>query len=78
MNTNADKLEIIKWIAELDDQSTLQQLKMIKEQSITAQQDWWDTISSEERQSIERGLEDSEEGRTTPHSEVMKRYAKWL
>lgn len=35
-------------------------------------------VSEEERQSIERGLEDSKNGRVTPHSEVRKRYEKWL
>jgi hypothetical protein len=32
-----------------------------------------DTLSVEERQSIERGLEDSKKGRITPHSDVKKR-----
>jgi predicted transcriptional regulator len=30
------------------------------------------------KQSIERGLKDIEEGRVTPHEEVMKKYRKWL
>jgi len=77
MNTHAEKLDIIQWIAGLDDKSVLLQLKKMKEQS-TKKIDWWDTISSEERLSIERGLEDSKNGRTTPHSEVRKKYEKWL
>ena len=32
-----------------------------------------EAISAEERQSIERGLEDSKNARVTPHSEVKKR-----
>jgi len=77
MNTHTEKLDIIQWIAGLDDNSVLLQLKKIKDQS-TKKMDWWDTISIEERKSIERGLEDSENGRTTPHSEVRKKYEKWL
>ncbi len=77
MNTHAEKLDIIQWIAGLDDNSVLLQLKKMKDQS-TKKLDWWDTISKEERQSIERGLEDSKNGRTTPHSEVRKKYEKWL
>ena len=78
MNAYADKIDIIQWIAGLNDKSTLQQLKKIKELSTAKQQDWWDTISLEERLSIERGLEDSQKGKITPHSEFRKRYEKWL
>ena len=77
MNTHAEKLDIIQWIAGLDDNSVLLKLKKMKDQSIK-KLDWWDTISKEERQSIEKGLEDSKNGRTTPHSEVRKKYEKWL
>ena len=77
MNAQSVKADIIQWITELDDQSILLELKKIKEQS-TKKIDWWDTISVEERQSIERGLEDSKNGRTIPHSEVRKKYEKWL
>ena len=78
MNALAEKIDIIQWIAGLNDKSILQQLKKIKEQAKAKQQDWWETISEEERQSIERGLEDSKNGRITPHSEVKKKYEKWL
>ncbi|MEI6139980.1 MAG: hypothetical protein WCP85_11985 [Mariniphaga sp.] len=77
MNAQAVKADIIQWITGLDDQSILLELKKIKELSIE-KTDWWDTLSIEERQSIERGLEDSKNGRTIPHSEVRKKYEKWL
>ena len=77
MNTSAEKVDIIQWVAGLNDKSVLAQLKIMKDQS-TKKADWWDTISGEERQSIERGLKDSKEGRITPHTEVKKRYEKWL
>ena len=78
MNAHAEKIDIIQWIAGLNDKSTLQQLKKIKELSTAKQQDWWDTISLDERESIERGLEDSKKERVTPHSEVRKRYEDWI
>lgn len=78
MNTYAEKVDIIQWIAGLDDKSTLRQLKKIKEQSDIKQQDWIDSISAKERESFQRGIADSANGRVTPHSEVRKRYAKWL
>ena len=77
MNIHAEKIDIIQWIAGINDKTILQQLKTLKEQSIK-KSDWWDSISQEERQSIDEGLEDSKNGRTVPHSEVRKMYEKWL
>jgi predicted transcriptional regulator len=48
----------------------------IKEQS--TQKDWQDTVSDAEKNSIEQGLSDLREGKTVAHSEVKKRYEKWL
>ena len=78
MSTRAEKMDIIQWVVGLNDKAILQQLKKLKEESASNQHDWWETLSEAERQSIERGLEDSEKGRTTPHSEVRKKYEKWL
>ena len=78
MSTYAQKVEIIQWIAGLEDKSTLQQLKKLKEQSDSKQQDWINTISQQERESILRGIEDSAKGQITSHVDVRKRYEKWL
>lgn len=78
MNAYAEKIEIIQWIAGLDDKATLSQLRKIKEQSDIKQNDLVDSISLKERESIQRGIEDSANGRVTPHSEVRKKYEKWL
>ena len=40
--------------------------------------EWWDEISQTERESIERGLKDSQAGNTIPHNQVQARYAKYL
>ncbi|GHT02327.1 hypothetical protein AGMMS49525_05630 [Bacteroidia bacterium] len=43
-----------------------------------SQENWWNTICDEEKQGILRGLAEVEAGLTVPHSEVMKKYEKWL
>lgn len=78
MNTDSQKVEIIQWIAGLEDKSTLQQIKKLKEQSEMQQQDLINTISHQERESILRGLDDSANGRITSHADVRKKYEKWL
>lgn len=40
--------------------------------------DWWNLISQDEKQSIERGLDDAESGKLSPHSSARKLYEKWL
>jgi predicted transcriptional regulator len=78
MNANAEKIEIIQWVAGLDSKSILQQLKKMKDESDSKQQSNIDNLSQKELESILRGLDDSANGRVTPHSEVRKKYEKWL
>jgi hypothetical protein len=78
MNAYAEKIEIIQWIAGLDDKATLRQLRKIKEQSDVKLHEMNDLISEKEFESIQRGIDDSANGRVTPHSEVRKKYEKWL
>ncbi len=40
--------------------------------------DWWDTISAGERDAIEIGLAQLENGEGIPHSEVKKLYPQWF
>jgi len=35
-------------------------------------------MSPEQEASLLRGIKDADEGRTTPHDEVMKKYSQWL
>jgi hypothetical protein len=61
---------------ELEDDTTLDVLSVVKEQ--TAHEDWWNNIAIAEKTSIEKGLADVRADRTVTHSEVKKRYEKWL
>lgn len=64
------KLEIIQWLVSLEDSELLNKIFTLKPQ----QKDWWDEISDAEKHSIERGLKDIENGRVTPHEDVMEKY----
>lgn len=71
-----DKLEIIKWVTTLKDDTSIERLKMLM--NTRAQADWWEQISEEEKAAIDKGLADSKAGRLIPHEEVKQLYAKWL
>jgi hypothetical protein len=73
MGHEAIKLELIEWLEKLNDADTLNFLKLVKD-SRKANQDWWAELTNNQKMGIERGLRDIEPGKTTPHSEIAKRY----
>ncbi|HEY3389334.1 MAG TPA: hypothetical protein VGK38_07175 [Prolixibacteraceae bacterium] len=73
MGHEAIKLELIEWLAKLDDYETLDYLKLIKDAKVS-QEDWWYGLSEEQKEGLERGLKDIDEGRVTPHEDVKLKY----
>ena len=73
MEQEVIKLELIEWLAKLEDKETIEYLKLIKD-SWSSGHDWWNDLCDDERASIERGINDIEKGRTTPHEVVKKKY----
>ena len=76
LNVEKEKLEIIKWVTGLKDNTAIERLKMLREKS--KKTDWWDEIIDEEKAAIDKGLEDIKAGRVKPHREAKKLYEKWL
>jgi len=72
MGHDAIKLELIEWLTKLEDDNTIEYLKIIKDTD--SNEDWWNELSTEQRQGIERGLKDIDEGRVVPHEEVRLKY----
>lgn len=77
MNLQAEKLGLIEWIIKLNDSSVIDKLKKIHEEN-SQQSDWWNEISLSEKESIEKGLKDIEEGRVYPHEAAKEVYEKYL
>lgn len=71
MGLEAIKLELIEWLTQLDDEDTIEYLKVVKDSKTDG--DWWEDLSPEQRTGIEKGLKDIDEGRVTTHEEVKKR-----
>lgn len=76
INLEKEKLEIIKWVTSLKDDTAIEKLRLLREQP--KKTDWWTEITEEERAAIDKGLEDIKAGRVTPHKEAKKLYEKWL
>ena len=76
MNMEKDKLEIIKWVTTIKDDTSIEKLKMLRDSP--RKLDWWEEITSEEKDAIDKGLGDIKAGRVKPHKEARKIYEKWL
>lgn len=69
------KIELIQWLSTIEDVSLLNKIMNLrKNESI----DWWNSISDEEKKSIEVGIKDADQGKLNDHSKARKLYEKWL
>ena len=73
MGNKAIKLELIEWLTNLEDNATLNYLKIVKE-SHNRHDDWWDHLSDQEKSGIYRGLSDVDAGRVVAHEDVKNKY----
>lgn len=76
LSIEKEKLEIIKWVTNLKDNTAIARLKMLRENP--KKPDWWNEITEEEKSAIDKGLADIKAGRVKPHKEAKKLYEKWL
>ena len=56
VNLKKEKLEIIKWVTGLKDNTAIEKLKMLRENP--RKLDWWNEIADEEKTAIDKGLAD--------------------
>lgn len=75
MDIQAEKLNLIQWLAGIDNEAIIQQFAALRKQQ---ESDWWDEISEEERAEIEEGLAQANHGELIPHDQVMAKYKQWL
>jgi len=69
------KIELIQWLSTLEDKSIIEKLVQFKREET---KDWWNSISTDEQQSIEKGISEAEQGKLSSHSTARKLYEKWL
>ncbi len=73
MGHDAKKLELIQWLTRLEDDETLDYLKIVKD-SIDSKSDWWHDLSDEQKSGIESGLKDIDSGRIHSHEDIKQKY----
>jgi len=73
MNNQTLKYEIIEWITKTNDDLLLATLKSIKDSNIGTA-DWYEDLSTEEIESINRGIENHEKGEVLTSKEFWSGY----
>ena len=69
------KIELIQWLSTLYDNSVIDKLMELRNAERT---DWWSELSEVEKESIEKGVKDADEGKLNPHSKARDIYGKWF
>lgn len=80
MNASTAELKnyLHKLIVETDDESILSKVQAYFTTLKSKNVDWWDTISSQEKEAINIGLQQLENGEGIPHEEVKQKVDKLL
>ncbi|MBI1768202.1 MAG: hypothetical protein HY015_11060 [Bacteroidetes bacterium] len=74
MDIQAEKIQLIEWLASLNKPSVIKKLVALREK----EKDWWDEISEDEKAEIKKGLAQADSKQVVPHHKVMAKYKKWL
>lgn len=74
MDIQAEKLNLIKWLTDVNEPSIISQFVALRKKQ---EADWWDNISEEEKDEIIEGIVQADNGDVLPHEEVMAKYEKW-
>ncbi len=70
-----EKIALAKRLLDTDDEIVLLQIKEVFE---SHEKDFWNDLPEHVKAGIERGKKQAAEGKSTPHDEVVKKYAKYL
>jgi hypothetical protein len=74
MNQDRTKLEIMRLLLKITDEKALLRIKKVLEDEYS---DWWDDLTTEEKQEIQLGLDQADRGELSDLESVMKRFDPW-
>jgi len=75
LNIQNKKLELIQWLSTIEDSTIIEKIMDLRKKE---SKDWWNSISENEKESLEQGLKEADSGKLNPHSNARKLYEKWL
>jgi predicted transcriptional regulator len=69
-------LEEVKEYIEHADERVVKMVHAMLETDV--ENDWWERMPDKVKADVEAALKEADEGKLIPHSEIKKRYSKWL
>ncbi|MFH5832563.1 hypothetical protein [Halalkalibaculum sp. DA384] len=72
METDNKKLELIRWLTEVEDDAILEQIEFIKR----SDRENWNALAKEEQEAIQEGLAELERGEGIEHDAVINELRK--
>jgi predicted transcriptional regulator len=69
MDIQAEKISLAQLLLKTEDITIIKKVKAIFK---TQKEDWWDELSNAQKEAINEGLDDFENGRTFSYEEVKK------
>nr|WP_293844911.1 hypothetical protein [uncultured Arsenicibacter sp.] len=61
-------------IDQIDDNEVLQAIRILLSREMNQRSDFWDELTVEQKESIDKGIADLNAGRKTSFAEVLKKY----
>ncbi|MFI5159706.1 MAG: hypothetical protein ACHQHN_00445 [Sphingobacteriales bacterium] len=74
MDIQAEKLNLLQTIMETNDAGLIMDVKSLL---TSRKDDWFDELSSDQKNDILTGLAEADRGETVSHDDVVKLFAKW-
>ncbi len=74
VSLQSKKLELIQWLSTVDDVSVINKILDLKKKE---NKDWWNSVSDDEKQSVELGILDAEAGKLNSNNKARKLYEKY-
>ena len=68
MDIQKEKLQLIEWLIQINDTRLIAQIKALKDYPEVR----WNNLSDEEKQAIEEGLAELDEGKGIPHERIVQ------
>ena len=75
MNIASTKLELAKHLLNTEDVGIINHIKAVFS---VQNNNWWETLPDEIKNSVNRALKQSEKGMSVPHQRIKESYSKWL
>jgi predicted transcriptional regulator len=69
MNIETRKINLINWISSIQEEDILAEMEKIQQKKA----DWWNTISNEDKEAINDGLEQLDKGEFLTRSQVRNK-----